>query len=134
MGFGSEVEKHHSRGQHDPDRHTTLCLVRRIINAISKVGFVTIEDLNPSRSTGSSNAAVGNPIQDLGLGVQQIQAQVQNLCLEIQKLKQEQSTCSEVWEEVWCIKCRSQGHDKDHCLGSMNFVVTGGPTPLRPEA
>lgn len=61
MGSGSEVEKHHFRGQHDLDGCTTLCLVRRIINAISKVGFVTTEDLNPSGSVGSSNVAARSP-------------------------------------------------------------------------
>ena len=74
------------------------------------------------------------PVQDPRLGVQQIQAQVQNLCLEIQNLKQEQTPCSKVQEEVWCIKCRSQGHVKDHCPVSVNFLVTGELTPLRLEA
>ena len=74
------------------------------------------------------------PIQDPGLGVQQIQAQMQNLCLEMKKLKQEQAPRPEVQEEVWCIKCRSQGHNKDHRLILANYVVMGGPTPLQPEA
>lgn len=47
------------------------------------------------------------PIPDPGLGVQQIQVQVQNLCLEILKLKQEQTSRSEVQEEVWCVMCKS---------------------------
>jgi len=70
------------------------------------------------------------PIPDPGLGFQQIQVQVQNLCLEMQNLKQEQTPHSKVWEEVWCVRCKSQGHDKDHCLVSVNFGVTGGPKPL----
>lgn len=61
MGFGSEVEKHHLRGQHDLDRCIKLCFVRRIINAIYKVDFVTKKDLNPSGSTRGSNAAAQNP-------------------------------------------------------------------------
>ena len=39
-------------------------MVRRIINSISEVSFVTLEDLNPSGSVGSSNAAARN----LGIG------------------------------------------------------------------
>lgn len=31
------------------------------------------------------------PLQDSGLGVQQIQAQIQKFCLEMKKLKQEQA-------------------------------------------
>jgi len=73
-------------------------------------------------------------IPNLGLGVQQIQAQVQNLCLEMHKLKQEQTPCSKFWEEVWCVRCKSKGHDKDHCLVLVNFVITRGPTLVQPEA
>jgi len=39
-----------------------------------------------------------------------------------------------VHEEVWCIKCKGQGHDKDHCLVFANYLVGGGPMPLRLEA
>ena len=70
------------------------------------------------------------PIQDPGLGVKQIHAEIQNLCLEMQNLKKEKAPRSEAWEEVWCIKCKGQGHDKDHCPVLVNFVVMGGPTPL----
>lgn len=66
-------------------------------------------------------------LQDLGLGVQQIQ----NLCLEMKKLKQEQTLRPQVREEVWC---RSYGHDKYHYPVSVNYVEIGGPTPFRPEA
>lgn len=73
-------------------------------------------------------------LQDPRLGVQQIQVQIQNFCFKMKKLKQEQATRLEVQEEVWCIKCRSQGHDKDHYPISVNYVEAGGPIPLRPEA
>jgi len=46
------------------------------------------------------------PIQDPGLGVQQIHAQLQNLCLEMQSLKHEKALRPEVREDVWCIKCK----------------------------
>ena len=42
------------------------------------------------------------PILDPWLGVQQIQAQIQNFCLEMKKLKQEQAPRPDVREEVWC--------------------------------
>ena len=37
-------------------------------------------------------------------------------------------------EEVWCIKCKGQGHDKDHYLVFTNYLMGGEPFPLRPEA
>ena len=40
----------------------------------------------------------------------------------------------EVREEVWCLKCKSQGHDKDHCPIFVNYIVGGGLIILRLEA
>ena len=74
------------------------------------------------------------PIQDPGLGVQQIHAQLQNLCLEMQCLKQDRAPRPEAHEEVWCMKCKGQGHDKDHCPVFTNYLGGGGPMPFRPEA
>jgi len=48
------------------------------------------------------------PIQDLGLGVQKIHAQLKNLCLEMQSLKQDRTT----HPEVWCIKCKGLFGDR----------------------
>jgi len=39
-----------------------------------------------------------------------------------------------VRKEVWCIKCKGKGHDKDHCSVFMNYLIGGGPMPLIPEA
>lgn len=36
--------------------------------------------------------------------------------------------------EVSCLKCKSHGHDKDHCLVFVNYMEGGRPMPLRPEA
>lgn len=36
-------------------------------------------------------------------------------------------------EELWCIKCKCHGHDKDHCPVFVNYLVGGGLIPLRPE-
>jgi len=73
------------------------------------------------------------PIQDPNLGVQQMHAQLKNLCLEMQSLKQDRIAHPEA-RKVWCIKCKGQGHGKDHCLVFANYLVGGGPMPLRSEA
>lgn len=73
------------------------------------------------------------PIQDPMLGVQQIQVKIQNLCLETRRLKQLHALWIEAWEEVWCIKCKGQDHNKDHCPTFMNYVAGGGPISLRLE-
>ena len=53
------------------------------------------------------------PMQDPNLGVQQIHVQLKNLCLKMQSLKQDRTIRPKVCEEVWSLKCNSQGHDKD---------------------
>lgn len=73
-------------------------------------------------------------IQDLGLGVQQIHVQLQKLCLEMKILNHDRAPQLEAREEVWCIKCKGQSHDKDHYLVFTNYLAGGGPMPLRPEA
>ncbi len=73
-------------------------------------------------------------MQDPTLGVQQIHAQLKNLCLEMQSLKQDKTVRLEVCEEIWCLKCKGQGHEKDHCPVFANYIVGGGPMPLRLEA
>ena len=52
----------------------------------------------------------------------------------MQSLKQDRIVRSEVCEEVWRVKCKGRGHDKDHCPVFMNYLVGGGPIPLRPKA
>ena len=60
--------------------------------------------------------------------------QLKNLCLEMQSLKQHRRTRPEVCEEVWCVKCKGQAHDKDHYKVFSNYLMRGGPMPLTPEA
>jgi len=73
-------------------------------------------------------------IQDPSLGVQQIYAQLQILCLEMQSMKQDRTTWPKAREEIWCIKCKGEEHDKDHCPVFANYLVGGGLLPLRQEA
>lgn len=74
------------------------------------------------------------PIQDDNLGVQQIHTQLQKFFLEMQSLKKHKTAQSQARKEVWCLKCKCQGHDKDHCPIFVNYVVARGRMPLRLEA
>lgn len=74
------------------------------------------------------------PIQDPGLGVQQIHMQLQTLCLEMKNLKKDREPRPKVCREVWCIKCKGEGHDKDHCPIFMNYSIGGAPMLQRLEA
>lgn len=74
------------------------------------------------------------PMQDANLGVQHIHMQLQNLCLEFQSLKKYIIVWPEVREEIWCLKCKHRGHDKDRCLVFTNYVAARGSMPPRLEA
>lgn len=65
------------------------------------------------------------PMQDVNLGVQQIHMELLNLCLEMKSLKKDKTTRREAREEVWCLKCKGQGHDKDHYPVFVNYVAVG---------
>lgn len=73
------------------------------------------------------------PMQEANLGAQQIHAQLQYLCLEMQCLKNDRTTQPKACKEVWWIKCKSEGHDKDHSPIFINYVAVGGLMPLRLE-
>jgi len=60
--------------------------------------------------------------------------QLYNLYIEMQSLKQDKIVRPKVHEEVWCLKCKGQGHDKDHCSVFANYIAGGGQMPLMPEA
>jgi len=52
----------------------------------------------------------------------------------MQSLKQDRIARPEVCDEVWCVKSKVQGHDKDHIEVLMNYLTGRGPIPLRPKA
>ena len=56
-----------------------------------------------------------SPIQDMNLGLQQIQSQLASLHMELQSLEKGKEVQNEARTEVWCLKCKGHGHDKDHC-------------------
>jgi len=72
-------------------------------------------------------------IQDMNLGVQQIHSQLEIIHLELQSLKKGREAQPEVRAEVWCLKCKKHGHDKDHSPIFKNYTIGGGHVPLRPD-
>lgn len=49
-------------------------------------------------------------------------------------MKKYKETKPEVCVEVWCLKYKVHGHDKDHCPVYANYITRGGEIPLNPEA
>ena len=36
----------------------------------------------------------------------------------------------EIREEVWCTKCRTEGHSRENCLVFAEYLASGAPNPL----
>ena len=69
------------------------------------------------------------PIAEINVGMVNIQNQLANLTLQLHDMKKGK----EVREEVWCTRCRTEGHSKEHCLVFMEYLASGAPNPL-PQA
>lgn len=52
----------------------------------------------------------------------------------MQSLKQDRTARLEVHEELWCVKGKGLGHDKDHFQMLTNYLTRGRPMLLRLEA
>ena len=70
-----------------------------------------------------------SPIVEISAGMQQIQSQLANLTLQLQDMRKGK----EVREEVWCTRCRIEGHSREHCLIFAEYLANGVPNPL-PQA
>ena len=70
-----------------------------------------------------------SPMSDSTLGMDQLQKKLVNINLELQSLKKGK----EVREEVWCTRCRTEGHSREQCLVFAQYLTSGAPNPL-PQA
>ena len=67
------------------------------------------------------------PVKD-NSGIGHIQAQLAQMALELRDMK----TGKAIHEEVWCTRCRTEGHDKEQCPVVRNYLNTGAPNPFNP--
>ena len=67
-----------------------------------------------------------SPIADGAERMVHIQLQLANLTLQLQDIKKGK----EGQVDLWCTKCRTDGHTKDNCPTFMNYVTSGAPNPL----
>ena len=70
-----------------------------------------------------------SPIVEASVGMTQIQNQLAQLTLQLQVMKNGKG----VRKEVWCTKCRTKGHSKDHYPVFAEYLASGAPNPL-PQA
>ena len=68
------------------------------------------------------------PIGD-NFRIAQIQVQLAEMALELRDMKKGKS----IREEVWCTRCKIEGHDKEQCLALRNYLNTSAPNPFNPN-
>ena len=61
-------------------------------------------------------------------GIAQIQAQLAVMALELRDMKKAKTSR----EEVWCMQCRSEGHDRDQCPVARTYLNMGAPNQFTP--
>ena len=66
------------------------------------------------------------PLSKSMMGMDQLQKQLVNITLELQSLKKGK----EVRKEVWCTRCRVEGHSKEQCPVFAQYLASGAPNPL----
>ena len=50
-------------------------------------------------------------VRDSAVGMNQIQAQLENLTIQLQDIKK----AKEDHDNIWCTRCHADGHTKDNC-------------------
>ena len=67
-----------------------------------------------------------SPLAETSTGMTNLQNQLDNLMLQLHELKK----VKEVVQDIWCVRCKAQGHNKDNCLVFVEYLATGVPNPL----
>ena len=66
------------------------------------------------------------PIPD-NSSIAQIQAQLVKMSMELYEIKKRKA----VREEVWCTRCKEEGHDREHYPAVREYLNTGAPSPFK---
>jgi len=69
------------------------------------------------------------PVEESSPGMNQILNRLTNLSLQVEDMKKDKE--KEKREYIWCIKCKVEGHDKQHCPLFNEYLAYGAPNPLK---
>jgi hypothetical protein len=62
-------------------------------------------------------------------GMSQILSQLTSLSLQVEDMKKDKG--KDKIEYIVCIKCKPEGHDKEHCPLFHEYLASGAPSPLK---
>jgi hypothetical protein len=63
------------------------------------------------------------PMGESNSGMSQILSQLTSLSLHVEDMKKDKG--KDKREDIWCVSCRSEGHDKEHCLLFHEYLASG---------
>jgi hypothetical protein len=69
------------------------------------------------------------PMGESILGMSQIFSQLTSLSLHVEDMKKDKG--NDKRDLIWCIICKSEGHDKEHCPIFHEFLASRAPSPLK---
>jgi hypothetical protein len=69
------------------------------------------------------------PVGESSPGMSQILNQLTSLSLQVEDMKKDKG--KEKREDIWCIRCKAEGHDKEHCPLFNEYLASGAPNPLK---
>jgi hypothetical protein len=70
-----------------------------------------------------------SPVVEVNPNMSQILNQLNSLSLQVEDMKKDKG--KEKREDIWCIKCKLEGHDKDHCSLFHEYLASGVPSPFK---
>jgi hypothetical protein len=69
------------------------------------------------------------PMGESNLGMSQILSQLTSLSLQVEDMKKDKGKYKR--EDIWCIRCNSEGHDKENCPLFHEYLASGALIPLK---
>jgi hypothetical protein len=70
-----------------------------------------------------------SPMGESSSGMSQILSQLTSLSLRVEDMKKDKGKYKR--EDIWCVRCKSEGHDKEHCPLFHEYVASGALSPLK---
>jgi hypothetical protein len=69
-----------------------------------------------------------SPMGESILGMSQILSQLTILSLQVEDMKKDKG--KDKREDIWCIRFKSEGHDKENCPLFHEYLASGATSPL----
>jgi hypothetical protein len=69
------------------------------------------------------------PVGESNPSMSQTLNQLTSLSLQVKDMNKDKG--KEKREDIWCIRCKSEGHDKEHCPLFHEYLASEAPSPLK---